>query len=872
MTGKTILHYKVLEKIGEGGMGVVYKAVDSKLKREVAIKFLPHHIIISSDERKRFEIEAQAAAALNHPNITTIYSIEEYEDPQRGKEMFIVMEYICGKELKKVITEGQNALLPTDKIIEYAIQIATGLEAAHEKGIIHRDIKSSNIMITEKDRVKLMDFGLAKMSEGINLTKIGTTVGTVSYMSPEQALGKEADAKSDIWAFGVVLFEMLTGHLPFEGDYEQSIIYSIINSEPASISAVTSHPSYLENIVAKCLQKDPEKRYQKISDILTDLQNKTVYKTDSAADRTKSHSEIVHGKNRNKNRSIKIISSLLAAVVLLIAILTVKPMLDSLLGSNNTVKEQHLAVLPLVGIGGGNANKAFCSGLMETLTSKLTELQQFHNSLWVIPVSEVLRNKVSSPGDANKLFGVNLVVTGSLQQIDNKFRLTLNLINAKDLRQLNSSVIDVTEKDLIILQNKSVISLLEMLNLELNPKLKGILEAGNTNNPEAYEYYIQGRGFLQNSSNPDDVEAAVNSFLLAVRKDSLYAMARSGLAQAYWEKYRLIKKNEWAIKAVIESEIAYKLNSNIAYVNIILGRIHDGTGKYKEAVDDFNRALNIDPVSYEAYRGLAKTYEDQGLLIEAESTFKRAINMRPDDWLGYNSLGVFYYKHSRYDEAIIQFKKVIKLNPRNYLGYSNLGGMYYFQNKLKDASEMFERAYKIKQSYSVASNLGTLYYIRGKYAASARKYEEALRINNNDYVIWGNLGSAYYWAPDERSKARGAFLRAIKLGEEARKVNPNDPELISMLAGYYSMVGEKAKALEYVNMSLKLSPHNAEIMFRAGTTYEQLNERKIAVDWIIKSIENGYSRSDIEKQPELRKLVEDELYKQKVLSISSINK
>ncbi len=872
MIGEKILHYNISEKLGAGGMGIVYKAEDTKLKRYVAIKFLPHHIANSEAEFKRFELEAQAAAALNHPNITTIHSIEEYEDPRKGKEMFIVMEYIEGKELKKIVTENHDTPLPVDKIVNYALQIAEGMAAAHEKGIIHRDIKSSNIMITGKDQVKIMDFGLAKSGSGINLTKVGTTVGTVSYMSPEQALGRHADARSDIWSYGVVLYEMLTGHLPFEGDYEQSIIYSIINVEPASISSVHKYPPFLEQIVAKCLQKDPGDRYQNFREVLNEIQNYFDIGSTASNKRIKDQLSGLSLKKRNNKKARKLISGVILLAVISAAVLTGRYFIENLFGSKYVEKEQHLAVLPLIDIGGNASNKAFCNGLMETLTSKLTELQQFHKALWVVPVSEVLHNNVSSPGDAYKLFGINLAVTGSLQKIDNNFRLTLNLINAENLRQLNSAVIDVTGKDFIILQNKSVISLLKMLNLELNPNLRGILETGNTDDPEAYEYYIQGRGYLQNNKSINNIESAIDAFLFAIRKDPQYALAHSGLAQAYWEKYDLVKNNKWAQEAIKESEHAFELNNKIAYVNIVLGRIHDGTGKYKEAVNDFNRALNIDPVSYEGYQGLATTYEKQGLMNEAERTYKRAIDMQPNNWIGYNSLGVFYYKHSLYDDAISQFKKVIELNPQNYLGYSNLGGMYYFQDKPKEASEMFERAFKIKQSYTVASNLGTLYYIQGRYAESARKYKEALAINDRDYTIWGNLGAAYYWAPGERDKAKDAYLHAVKLAEEAKTVNPKDPEITSMLAGFYSMIGEKVKASELAEQSLKSAPHDAEIMFRAGCTYEQIGNREKAVQCILNSIKDGYSKTDVEKQPDLKKLVAGKRYKEGVSEIEKNGK
>ncbi len=260
MIGTTILHYKILKKLGEGGMGVVYLAEDTKLKREVAIKFLPHHISNNEEERKRFEIEAQAAASLNHPNISTIYSIENSDT-----EVFIVMEYIDGIELKDKI---KSAPIPAKEAINIAIQIAEGLEAAHKKGIVHRDIKSQNIMITNDGKVKVMDFGLAKMKGKAQLTKAGSTLGTLEYMAPEQAKGEEVDQQSDIWSFGVVLYEMLTGKMPFAGDYDAAVVYNILNEEP---SLDNIQDSVLQLILKKCLEKEKTNRYQSVTEILKDL-------------------------------------------------------------------------------------------------------------------------------------------------------------------------------------------------------------------------------------------------------------------------------------------------------------------------------------------------------------------------------------------------------------------------------------------------------------------------------------------------------------------------------------------------------------------------------------------------------------------------
>ncbi|RIK73809.1 hypothetical protein DCC62_16585 [candidate division KSB1 bacterium] len=270
MIGKTISHYKILAKLGEGGMGIVYKAEDTKLDRFVAIKFLPHHIAANNDERQRFKVEAKAAAALNHPNIATIHAIEEADG-----EMFIVMEFIEGQELRKLLID--NDQLSIDNCLSYAIQIAEGLKAAHAKGIIHRDIKSGNLMVTESGQVKIMDFGLAKIGGGVHLTKSGTTLGTAAYMSPEQARGAPVDHRTDIWSFGVVLYEMLAGRLPFRGEYEQAMMYSIVNEEPDPVSKVRADvPPELEALIHKALTKDANERYQHADEMLVDL--KTIQK------------------------------------------------------------------------------------------------------------------------------------------------------------------------------------------------------------------------------------------------------------------------------------------------------------------------------------------------------------------------------------------------------------------------------------------------------------------------------------------------------------------------------------------------------------------------------------------------------------------
>jgi serine/threonine protein kinase/tetratricopeptide (TPR) repeat protein len=856
MIGKKILHYEIIKELGRGGMGVVYLAEDTKLDRLVAIKFLPAAVARKSKDRIRFVREAKAAASLNHPHIATIHAIEESDD-----EMFIVMEYIEGKELKDVI---KSEIPDLKSAIQYAIQIAEGLQAAHAKGIVHRDIKSSNIMITTEGQVKIMDFGLAKVGAGTQLTKEYTTIGTAGYMSPEQVKGEKVDQRSDIWAFGVLLYELLTGRLPFSGEYEQALMYCIVNEKPEPVSqARVDIPFFLEEIVNQCLIKDPDQRYQTMSEVLADLKSGGVRSTSDPT--TAIEVKIPISRSGIQLNPGKIFLAVIIFVLLILAGFFMKSgsiILTNLFHPGTTLPEQHLLVLPIINIGGDVNRQVFCDGLMETLTSELTQLEQFHGSLWVIPASEVRRNNMESPSEANKKFGVNLVVSGSLQQINNQLRLTLNLVDAKNLRQLNSTVIDVKKSNLSALQDESVTNLLEMLNLEFNPEAKTILQAGGTTVPGAYEFYLQGRGYLLRYEKTENIDAAIDLFKHAITLDSVYALAYAGLGEAYWLKYEALRNTKFVNEAIAACEHAFKLNNQLAPVNITLGLIHSGTGRYQEAIQNFNQALEADPTNADAYRGLAKAYEAQKLLEKAEVTYKRSIKLKPDYWAGYNELGAFYYRHERYKEAIIQFQQVVALTPDNYRGYNNLGAIYYLLERWADARQMFEKSFSLNNSYSTASNLGTLYYIEGQYSQAARMYRKALAINNADYVIWGNLAAAYYWIPGKREQAGQYFQHAIELGEKQRKVNPNDAEVLSQLAGFYAMIGNKKKALLLVDESLKISPNDAQVMYHTGTTYEQLGDREQAIDWIVKAIENGYSKSEIEHQPELRKLLADVRFKE----------
>ncbi len=873
MIEREISHYKIIEELGRGGMGIVYRAEDTRLKRHVAIKFLPPQFGANSVDRERFKIEAQAAAALNHPNIATIYAIEEYDG-----ELFIAMEYIKGCELKEIIkiprtkvdidesgNSDKGEYFSIERVLDLAVQIAAGLQAAHTEKVIHRDIKSSNIMVTDSGQAKIMDFGLAKM-QGMNaVSQIGTTVGTVSYMSPQQALGEAVDVRADIWSYGVVLFEMLSGELPFKGVYDQAIFYAIINEEPPDISEIAPEvPESLSKIVKRCLTKELSDRYQTMIEVLQDLQG--------VSEELGIHIQRIPGSHSHV--SVKRIASTLhsrQAHILVALALLLTLLIGIFVPGRNLIRgiflgavpdQQHLLVLPFDNVGGNPRQKAFCDGLVETISSKLTQMERENGSLWVVPTSEVRNQNIKSPGEAYAAFGTNLVITGSLQLIKDVFRLTLNLIDAKNVRQLSSRIIDIPKQDVSQLQDASVLTLMKMLNKETDPEFRKKLQSGRSANSSANLNYSQARGYLQRYDNSENLDMAIGLLTHALRLDSNFALAYAGLGEAYWRMYKTTRDVRFAEKAIKAGEDAFRKNPNLLEVNITLGMIHHGTGKDEEAVMDFNRALNMEPTNSPAYVGLAKAYESLNRIDEAEQIYKRAVQIKPDYWAGYSELGVFYYSYGKYEQALDQFQKVVTLTPDNFKAYKNMGGIYYLLERWDDAEKALRKSLQLKKTLGAASNLGIIYFIQGKYEEAANFFKMALEMNDRNEDTWGNLAAAYYWIPGKREKALQLYWHAIDLAEKKKKINPKNVDLISRLGGFYATVGNREKAIAHIEQSLRLAPRDLNVMFDAGTSYEIIGDREKALFWIEKILKKGYPQSDLELQPEMQNLVADPRYGQ----------
>ena len=866
MIGQTISHYKIIEKLGEGGMGVVYKAEDTKLKRTVTLKFIRTQTMEVAEEKTRFVREAQAAAALDHPNICTVYEIDEVE----GKT-FIAMAYIKGQSLNDKV---RSAPLRLEEILDIGMQVAQGLQEAHEKGVFHRDIKSSNIMVTDKGQAKIMDFGIAKLTGGTEITKPAAFMGTVAYMSPEQASAKPLDHRTDIWSLGVVLYEMLTGQIPFKGVHEQVILHSILNKSPEPITSLRSGvPLELEAIVNKCLEKDSSERYQTSADLIADLKrlnrDMTTGKTAMAA-ATATYPIPTATLPRPFPRLMRRIALPIGAVILILVFLLVLPstrkVVQNWLGFEIIPTEKSLAILPLTVVGGDADEQAFCDGLVENLISKLTQLEQFQRRLFVLPSIDVRQFEITSPSEAGRIFRVSLAVKGSFKRIGDMFSLTLKLVDTKTQRELKSQIMTDHIANISTLQEDAIFKLVEMLEVEIEPQIHSILTSGGTTIPRAYESYLQGLGYMERNEKEGNLETAISLFKRAIEQDPHFALAHGGLGKAYERKYELTKNSELLEKARSSCTKAIEISDHLASVHVILGIIYREAGQYEDTIKEFQQALLLDPVNFHALQELAEVYENLGRLKKAEETYKQAIKLKPSYWLGYSRLGYFYYIYGRNFEAEKMYSRSIELATENVLDYNNLIAIYYLLDQNDQAEAIFEKSIAIKPGSNAYSNMGLIYFMQRRYADALAMYEEAIElgVGEDTHIIWANLADSYRYTPGYSEKAPEAYQHAIQLAEKELDIDPGNAQLRSSLAVFYAKSGDFQNALAEISEARNLAPNDVPIILDCVLVFEIVNQRDRAIQALQQYIERGGSIKEVRDHPDFSGLRADSRYQKLV--------
>jgi len=845
LPSSVVSHYRLLNPLGSGGMGVVYRAEDTALGRTVALKFLSSQIVQDPKRVERFRDEARTASALNHPNICTIYEVGEQEG-----ELFIAMEYVEGRPLSEFLRDGGMAV---ETVLRYGRQISGALEHAHERGIVHRDLKPANVVVTPNGNAKILDFGLAKRSDSEQLqrkttqgvateTSVGLT-GTLPYMSPEQLEGGETGPRTDIWSLGVMLYEMASGTRPFRGENLYRLCTAIIQEPMPPLPE--NVPAGLAAVIKRCLQKEPARRYQRASELRAALEALEISGTAVAAPSPVEKVGVAWKPVLWVALAVAVV--LLASVGIGLVWRNNSAMKSPGKGGISVPERMQLAVLP-PNDASGSEDSAFNDGLVETLTSRLTALTEKH-PLAVIPASEVRARKVATVDAARAEFGINLGLVITVQHSAGQERVNYSLVDASSHQQLRGGTITAPRGDPFALQDQVSESVTQALELELQPQEKRALQAHGTTEPAAYDFYLQGRGYLQDYVKPENVENAIKVFNYALKKDPAFAAANAGLGEAYWRKYQLTHDKEWADAAVENCRKGAERDAALAPAHICLGRVFVGTGNYEKALEEYRRGIELEPTNDAAHGGLAYVYEQLNRLDAAEKTFKQAIAVRPNYWATYNWLGLFYQRHARYEDASAMYLQVVSLAPDSFTGYYNLGGVRTLQGRYAEAIPLLQRSLEIRETADATSNLGTAYFQLHRYADSAAAFEQSTRLDPQDYLLWGNLGDAYYWAPGRRAEATAAYGKGIALGEQKLRVNPRDAEVLSSLAMYHAMRGEQKPALDNLDAALRINPKNPGLLFNAGIVYQQLGDTQRALDALEKAVATGISPATLRDTP-----------------------
>jgi serine/threonine-protein kinase len=855
LTGKVVGRFAIQKPLGVGGMGQVYLAEDTILQRVVAIKRMAPGLQENDRDRKRLLKEAQRASALNHPNIASIYDVIEDHD-----ELLLVMEYVEGTTLRAATHRRPDV----PAFLNIAIQCADGLAAAHQKDIVHGDIKPENLMLTPAGRVKILDFGVARRptleadsdSPTASLaTMTGSLSGTPAYMAPEVLTQKPYDGRADIFSLGLVFYEMLGGPQPFQTDSFIGTVARVLHDDIPSLNTIAAKiPPGLDAIIQHMLAKDPAARFGTAEEVAADL--RAVQRGDQP-----SAAMQAGGKTKPRTRSR---AMLIAGAVVLALIVVAIPLRHTIarwvgagasegktpFGLSSQPALQTLAVLPVTIAGADPQLAALGNGLGEMLTAKMTRLGIDH-SLQVVSSSELRARHVTKMEEARQEFGATLGLQISLQRSADLVRVAYTLADAKTGRTLGGNSMDVPISDPFALEDQVSSGVATALGLELRPEERRELASHGTGLPDAYNYFLQGRGYLE--KGPESMSSAITLFTRALELDPNYGLAEAELGTAYWSKYESGKDKKFIPKARQACSKAVDMGNAGAAGHVCLGVLENGAGNYEKAVDEFTRAIQLDPSSDGAYTGMASAYERLGKLNDAEKTYQQVINLRPRYWKGYNQLGIFYCRQSQYDKCAAMFQKVAELTPDSFRGYANMGAAYLADGKYAEAIPPLKKSLEVRRTTAGYSNLGTAYFHLRKYSEAASAYTEATHIDGSDYKVSGNLGEAQYFAGN-RTEADKAYRRGIQLAEETLKINPRDPEVLSYLANYHVMLEERAPALKYLDQALAYGKSDKEILFSAALVYNRLGETGTALEWLSKALQAGYSLTTVRESPDLDNL------------------
>jgi eukaryotic-like serine/threonine-protein kinase len=858
LSGKTIGRYSVVRRIGAGGMGEVYLAEDKTLKRLVALKRV--HPRLRSDWKhvQRLVKEAERVSALNHPCVAAVFDILH-----EGGEILLVMEYVEGVSLR---TRLQGPL-ETSEVIHVAMKCCEALQAAHEKAIVHGDIKPENVMLTPNGGVKLLDFGVARRLninhetvDSISRLDANQVGGTPSYMAPEVLLNQEPDARSDLFSLGIMLYEALAGHHPFPAESMLQRSDKIVHETPTPLHRFNQKLAPgLESIVSRLLEKNPAKRYASAAEAMADLRQVQTGRGQSTAFRN------AVGRLFAREDRVTLLMVLLLIAAMFSGILLRQrrpPVADESSGSGTAVMipaKRFVAVLPFRYIGGTAENQAFAEGITAAITARLTQATQ-SDQVQIAPAGELYRAGIVDAASAQKNLGVNLVVEGNLYRAGNSLRVAVALVDANTRRQLRADTVTAGISDPFMLEDSLATATANLLDVAPVQK-----ERPNSNNGVAgYRQFLQGQGYLQ-TYKTENVDLAIDAYKQAIAMNPKYAAAYAGLGEAYGRKQETDFRREWIEAERSNCQKALMIDPDLPSGHVCLGRNLFATGKFAQAVAEFEKALKFDPKNDAALSGTADAYEAMNRPELAEASYRRAVDLYPQLWRTHSDLGFFYSKKARYTDAITEVNKAAALIPKSSRPLHQLGGIHYLMGRFDDATAALERALKLDPTATTFSNLGMIQFANGKYDDAINNLQRAISMDPG-YVQYGNMARVYYWAPGKKAEAEVQFRKAIDAAKKVLEVNSKDADALIMKASYHAMIGEKLAANTSLRSALALQPNNPEYQFWAAVVHNQAGEEKSALGRLERAAQLGYSQIEIKFAPEFQNLRGQERFERMINS------
>jgi eukaryotic-like serine/threonine-protein kinase len=835
--GETIGPYQVVRQLGAGGMGVVWLAEDTRLNRKVALKTVKTADADTTEGRQRLLREARAAAALNHPHIAAVHDVLDING-----QVIVVFEHVEGETLSARLHRGPMSVA---EAVEVAWQLADALAAAHSQGIIHRDLKPSNVVLGPESRAKVLDFGIARMvPAGADMlasapgTLGGGLVGTPGYAAPEQYLSRNVDGRADLYALGIMLYEMIVGRRPFAGNDAMAIAAAALrDAAPRLSSSGLRVPSALDTLVASLLERDPEKRPASGDEVLVELNPLRDAESSPLARRTVL-------LRRKLPLSTKIVSAVALAV-------SVGAIVFVVMSNRRTGPESPvIAVLPLSNMSGDATNDYLGAGLAESLITSLAAVPK----VTVLSRSAVDESRLQNPDRASfvRSLDASYIVTGSVQSVSDQLRVTLNL-ERPDASVAWGETVQGPSRDLFELQTR-LATLLANAIVDQTPSAERATPAAPiTSNEAAQLAYWKGRAFLDRRDLTGNIQAAMTEFERAIAADPTFATAHAGLAEAEWQVYIQSNDKKWAQRAVESTQRALALEPDRPTVRYIAALTLWRSGRYADADAEVQRALALQPTYEDALSLHATLLMRQGKVDDGLAEFQKIMARRPNAVSVHTDMGIALYNASRYAEALISLEKAIALSPGSAVTLTRAGASAQQLGDTKRALEYYEKANSIQPRSETFSNMGTIYYGLRDYEKAAAAYEGALLIRPISAVTNRNLGDAYTRL-GRLEDARRVYRTAVSQAEAEVSVSSSDARAIARLAVYQAKAGDDAAATRSVKRALALAPKDAQVLLREGVVHAIAGRIAQALDAIERAIANGLSPHAVADEDDFAKL------------------